>query len=276
MYQPEQEAQSLRRSGLAGELRRSIPQGELVLHYQPQVTLATGAIESVEALVRWNHPREGIMPPDRFIPMAEETGIIHPLTAWVLDTALAQLCKWLADGLDISVSVNVSPRNIEDHSLEEMVSRALGNFKVDPSRLTLEITEGVAMAAAAAKALHRLHDIGVRLSLDDFGTGYSSLLSLMRLPVNEIKIDRSFVSALASDPDSAAIVRSAVSLGHNLGLRVVAEGLQDRMAESVLVEAGCDAAQGYLVGRPVEEGEITAVLVQQPRHSSEEKLTESI
>ncbi|HEV2413816.1 MAG TPA: EAL domain-containing protein, partial [Candidatus Dormibacteraeota bacterium] len=260
MYQPEQETQTLRRSGLAGELRRSIPQGELVLHYQPQVTLATGAINTVEALVRWNHPREGMMPPDRFIPMAEETGIIHPLTAWVLDSALDQLCKWLGEGLDVAVSLNVSPRNIEDHSLEEMVARALANFKVDPSRLTLEITEGVAMAAAAAKALHRLHEIGVRLALDDFGTGYSSLLYLMRLPVNEIKIDRSFVSALATDPDSGAIVRSAVGLGHNLGLRVVAEGLQDRMAEAVLVEAHCDAAQGFLVGRPAEEAEITGLL----------------
>ncbi|HSP08812.1 MAG TPA: PAS domain S-box protein [Candidatus Dormibacteraeota bacterium] len=261
VYAPEQEAQTLRRSGLAGELRRSIPQGELVLHYQPQVTLATGAIHSVEALVRWNHPREGLMPPDRFISMAEETGIIHPLTAWVIDSALTQMCKWLAEGLDVSVSLNVSPRNIDDHSLEEMVARALGNFKVEPHRLTLEITEGVAMAAAAAKALHRLNEMGVRLALDDFGTGYSSLLYLMRLPVNEIKIDRSFVSALASDPDSGAIVRSAVGLGHNLGLRVVAEGLQDRMAEAVLVEAGCDAAQGFLVGRPVPEREMTALLL---------------
>ena len=276
LYQPEQEAQSLRRSGLAGELRRSIPQGELLLHYQPQVTLATGAIQSVEALVRWNHPREGVMPPDRFIPMAEETGIIHPLTAWVIDAALAQLCKWLADGLDVSVSLNVSPRNIEDHSLEEMVARALGNFKVEPSRLTLEITEGVAMAAAAAKALHRLHEIGVRLALDDFGTGYSSLLYLMRLPVNEIKIDRSFITGLATDPDSAAIVRSAVGLGHNLGLRVVAEGLQDREAEAVLVEAGCDAAQGFLVGRPVDELEITALLEQQHNAAGQEKLTGSL
>ena len=261
VYAPEQEAQTLRRSGLAGELRRSIPQGELVLHYQPQVTLATGAIHSVEALVRWNHPREGLMPPDRFIPMAEETGIIHPLTAWVIDSALAQLCKWLEEGLDVSVSLNVSPRNIEDHSLEEMVARALGTFKVEPQRLTLEITEGVAMAAAAAKALHRLNEMGVRLALDDFGTGYSSLLYLMRLPVNEIKIDRSFVSALASDPDSGAIVRSAVGLGHNLGLRVVAEGLQDRAAEAVLVEAGCDAAQGFLVGRPCAEREMTELLL---------------
>jgi diguanylate cyclase (GGDEF)-like protein len=263
LYQPEHEAQTLRRSGLAGELRRSIPQGELVLHYQPQVTLATGTVSAVEGLVRWNHPREGLMPPDRFIPMAEETGIIHPLTAWVIDTALEQLCKWLADGLDVSVAINVSPRNIEDHSLEEMVARALGHFKVEPSRLTLEITEGMAMAAGAAKALHRLHEIGVRIALDDFGTGYSSLLYLMRLPVNEIKIDRSFVSALASDPDSGAIVRSAVGLGHNLGLRVVAEGLQDRMAEAVLVEAGCDAAQGFLVGRPVEHAEMTELLRKQ-------------
>ncbi|TMD97082.1 MAG: PAS domain S-box protein [Chloroflexi bacterium] len=263
LYQPEHETQTLRRSGLAGELRRSIPQGELVLHYQPQVTLATGAVRVVEALIRWNHPREGLMPPDRFIPMAEETGIIHPLTAWVIDTALEQLCRWQAEGIDVSVSLNVSPRNIEDHSLEEMVARALGNFKVEPTRLTLEITEGVAMAAAAARALHRLHEIGVRIALDDFGTGYSSLLYLMRLPVHEIKIDRSFVSALATDPDSGAIVRSAVGLGHNLGLRVVAEGLQDRLAETVLVEAGCDAAQGFLVGRPVEEKEITAFLRQQ-------------
>src|SRR4030081_1269886 len=142
-----------------------------------------------------------------------------------------------------------------------MVARALGTFKVEPQRLTLEITEGVAMAAAAAKALHRLNEMGVRLALDDFGTGYSSLLYLMRLPVNEIKIDRSFVSALASDPDSGAIVRSAVGLGHNLGLRVVAEGLQDRAAEAILVEAGGEAAQGFLVGRPMDEPELPARLL---------------
>ncbi|HSS93797.1 MAG TPA: PAS domain S-box protein [Candidatus Dormibacteraeota bacterium] len=264
VYAPEQEAQSLRRSGLAGELRRSIPQGEMVLHYQPQVMLATGQVYSVEALVRWNHPREGLMPPDRFIPMTEETGVIHPLTAWALDSALTQLGKWLADGFDISVALNVSPRIIEDHSLEEMVAQALASTKVDPRRLTLEITEGVAMAAAAAKALQTLYDMGVRVSLDDFGTGYSSLLYLMRLPVNEIKIDRSFVASLGNDPDSGAIVRSAVGLGHNLGLRVVAEGLQDRLAEAVLVEAGCDAAQGFLFGRAVSDDEMTAQLKTNP------------
>ena len=265
VYAPEQEAQTLRRSGLAGELRRSIPQGELVLQYQPQLTLTTGAIQSVEALVRWNNPREGMMPPDRFIPMAEEMGIIHALTAWVLDNALGQLGKWLAAGLDVSISVNVSPRCIEDHSLEEMVARALETSKIEAHRLTLEITEGVAMAAAAAKSLATLSEMGVRLSLDDFGTGYSSLLYLMRLPIKELKIDRSFVSALATDPDSGAIVRSAVGLGHNLGLWVVAEGLQDRGSETILREAGCDAAQGFLVGRPMDESDATSLLLEHSR-----------
>ena len=263
VYAPEQETQTLRRSGLAGELRRAIPQGELVLLYEPQVTLATGAIESVEAHLRWNHPREGMLPPDRFIPMAEEMGIIHPLTAWVLDALLGQLGTWLAAGLHVCVSINVSPRAIEDHSMEEIVASALASSQADAQRLTLEITEGVAMAAAAGKALHRLRELGVRLALDDFGTGYSSLLYLMRLPVNEIKIDHSFVAGLASDPDSAAIVRSAVGLGHNLRLRVVADGLQDRAAEAILAEAGCDAAQGPLIGRPAAESEITALLMAQ-------------
>ncbi len=264
LYAPEQEAQSLRRSGLAGELRRSIPQGEMTLHYQPQVLLASGTTYSVEALVRWNHPREGLMPPDRFIPMTEETGVIHPLTAWALDTALNQLCRWLEAGIDVSVALNVSPRIIEDHSLEEMVAQALAAAKVEPRRLTLEITEGVAMAAAAAKALHTLSEMGVRLSLDDFGTGYSSLLYLMRLPLHEIKIDRSFIAGLGTEPDSGAIVRSAVGLGHNLGLRVVAEGVQERAAEAVLIEAGCDTAQGFLYGRPVAEADMTALLLTNP------------
>src|SRR5260370_9614446 len=160
------------------------------------------------------------MRPGRFIPMTEETGVIHPLTAWALDHALSQLCKWHEAGMDVSVARNVSARIIEDHSLEEMVAQALAASKVEPRRLTLEITEGVAMAAAAAKALHTLNDMGVRLSLDDFGTGYSSLLYLMRLPLHEIKIDRSFVAGLGNEADSGAILRSAVGLGHHLGVRV--------------------------------------------------------
>ena len=260
IYSPEHEAQAFKRSGLAGELRRSIAQGELVLHYQPQMLLSSGATYGVEALVRWNHPREGMLPPDRFIPMAEDSGMIRPLTIWVLDAALRQLRAWMDTGLALSMAVNISPRSVEDPSLVETVAQALTTWRMEPACLTLEVTEGVAMAAAAGKALHRLSDMGVKISLDDFGTGYSSLLYLKRLPVSEIKIDRSFVAGLASDGDSAAIVRSAVGLGHNLGLRVVAEGLQDRHAEAILMDSGCDAAQGFLIGRPVSGVEMTSYL----------------
>ncbi|HLZ95139.1 MAG TPA: PAS domain S-box protein [Candidatus Dormibacteraeota bacterium] len=261
VYSPEHEAQTLRHSGLAGELRRSIAQGELVLHYQPMVLLPDHRPYAVEALVRWNHPREGLLPPDRFIAVAEETNMIRPLTSWVLDTALAQLCRWLAAGADISVAVNVSQRCLEDHSIVEDASRALATTKADPGRLILEISEGVAMSAGAGKAMQRLAEMGVRLSLDDFGTGYSSLVYLKRLPIHEIKIDRSFVKALPSDPDAAAIVRSAIGLGHNLGLRVVGEGVEEPEAEAMLAEAGCDAVQGFLVARPVPEEEMTESLL---------------
>ncbi len=260
VYAPEHEGQTLRHSGLGGELRRSMTQGELVLHYQPIVLLPAHTPYAVEALVRWNHPREGLLPPDRFISIAEETNMIGPLTGWVLDAALGQLCRWLAAGIDISVAVNVSSRTLEDHSIVDDVSKALATSKAEPSRLTLEISETLAMSAAAAKAMTRLSEIGVRLSLDDFGTGYSSLVYLKRLPIHEIKIDRSFVKTLPADPDASAIVRSAIGLGHNLGLRVIAEGVEDRDAEAMLAEAGCDAVQGFLIGRPVPEAEITALL----------------
>ncbi len=260
VYSPEHEAQTMRHSGLGGELRRSMTQGELVLHYQPIVLLPSHTPYAVEALVRWNHPREGLLPPDRFISIAEETNMIGPLTSWVLDAALAQLCRWLAAGIEINVAVNVSPRTLEDHSIVDDVSRALATSKADPSRLTLEISESVAMSSAAAKAMNRLAEIGVRLSLDDFGTGYSSLVYLKRLPIHEIKVDRSFVRTLPADPDASAIVRSAIGLGHNLGLRVIAEGLEDRDAESMLLEAGCDAVQGFLVAKPGPEAEITTLL----------------
>ncbi|HET7467486.1 MAG TPA: PAS domain S-box protein [Candidatus Dormibacteraeota bacterium] len=260
VYSPEHEAQTLRHSGLAGDLRRSMTQGELVLHYQPIVTLPAHTTYALEALVRWNHPREGMLPPDRFISVAEETNVIRPLTSWVLDTALAQLSVWVATGQDISVAVNVSPRCLEDHSIVEDVGRALATSKVEPRRLTLEISEGAAMSAPAAKAMERLAEMGVRLSLDDFGTGYSSLIYLKRLPVHEIKVDRSFVKTLPGDPDATAIVRAAVGLGHSLGLRVIAEGVEDAEVEAMLVDLGVDAAQGFFIARPVPEGEMTSLL----------------
>ena len=260
VYSPEHEGQTLRQSGLAGDLRRSMTQGELVLHYQPIVLLPAHTTYALEALVRWNHPREGLLPPDRFISLAEETNVIRPLTSWVLDTALAQLAQWVASGQDVSVAVNVSPRCLDDHSIVEDVTRALATSRVEPRRLTLEVSEGAAMSAPAAKALERLAEMGVRLSLDDFGTGYSSLVYLKRLPIHEIKIDRSFVKTLPGDPDAAAIVRAAVGLGHSLGLRVIAEGVEDRDAEGMLIEAGVDAAQGYFIGRPAPEDEMTSLL----------------
>jgi diguanylate cyclase (GGDEF)-like protein/PAS domain S-box-containing protein len=260
VYSPEHEAQTLRHSGLAGDLRRSMTQGELVLHYQPIVLLPAHTTYALEALVRWNHPREGLLPPDRFIGLAEDMNVIRPLTTWVLDTALAQLSQWVASGQDVSVAVNISPRCLDDHSIVEDVTRALATSMVEPRRLTLEISESAAMSAPAAKAMERLAELGVRLSLDDFGTGYSSLVYLKRLPIHEIKVDRSFVKTLPGDPDAAAIVRAAVGLGHSLGLMVVAEGVEDRDAEGMLVEAGVDAAQGFFIGRPAPEGEMTSLL----------------
>ncbi|TME06855.1 MAG: PAS domain S-box protein [Chloroflexi bacterium] len=260
VYSPEHEGQTLRHSGLAGDLRRSIAQGELVLHYQPIVLLPARTTYAVEALVRWNHPREGLLPPERFIGLAEETNMIRPLTEWVLDNALNRLCRWIQSGLELSVAVNVSPRLLEDHSIVEDVAKALATSNADPARLTLEITEGVATSAAAGKAIHRLAEMGVRLSLDDFGTGYSSLVFLKRLPIHELKIDRSFIKQVAVDPDASAIVRTAIGVGHNLGLRVIGEGVEEREAEAVLIEAGCDAVQGYLIGKPVPEDEMTDLL----------------
>ncbi|TME97693.1 MAG: PAS domain S-box protein [Chloroflexi bacterium] len=260
VYSPEHEGQTLRQSGLAGDLRRSMTQGELVLHYQPIVLLPAHTTYALEALVRWNHPREGLLPPDRFISLAEDTNVIRPLTSWVLDTALAQLALWIASGQDLSVAVNVSPRSLDDHSIVEDVTRALATSRVEPRRLTLEVSEGAAMSAPAAKALERLAELGVQLSLDDFGTGYSSLIYLKRLPIHEIKVDRSFVKTLPGDPDAAAIVKAAVGLGHSLGLRVIAEGVEDRDAEGMLIEAGVDAAQGFFIGRPAPEEEMTALL----------------
>src|SRR5205823_2941842 len=179
---------------------------------------------------------------------------------WVLDTALASLSRWARSGIELSVAVNVSSRLLEDRSIEEIVGKALASSRAEPGRLTLEITEGIATSGAAGKAMQRLAEMGVRLSLDDFGTGYSSLVFLKRLPVRELKIDRSFIKQLPGDPDSVAIVRTAIGVGHNLGLRVIGEGVEDRDAEALLVEAGCDAVQGFLIGHPVPEQDMTDLL----------------
>jgi len=239
---------------LIGKLRYAIDQFELVLHYQPIVSARDGELLKVEALVRWGHPSHGLLPPDDFIPSAEQSNLIKPLTAWVLNEALGQVHAWSKAGIDVGVAVNLSARNLLDDELPDAVAQLLGTWQVAPEKLTLEITEGSMLATEAEETLRRLHEIGVQISVDDFGTGYSSLTYLKRLPVNEIKIDKSFVMDMATNRDGAAIVRSTIDLGHNLGLKVVAEGVEDETTAELLREYGCDFVQGFHISRPAAAG----------------------
>jgi diguanylate cyclase (GGDEF)-like protein len=239
---------------LLGQLRRAIADGELVLHYQPKVGLDSDEVVGVEALVRWQHPVEGLLPPDEFIPLAEQTGLIKPLTTHVLRTALAQLRDWGADGHELAVAVNVSERTILDREFPDEVRALLEHYDIAGHRLELEITEGTIMAdpVRAVDTLRRLRELGVRLSLDDFGTGYSSLSRLRDLPIDELKIDRCFVTGMDTDDRDVAIIRSTIELGHNLGCVVVAEGLESGGAMARLSSLGCDSVQGFHIARPLE------------------------
>ena len=239
---------------LIGKLRYAIDQFELVLHYQPIVSAVNGQPSKVEALVRWGHPSHGLLPPDDFIPSAEQTNLIKPLTAWVLNEALGQVHAWTRAGIDMGVAVNLSPRNLLDDELPDAVAQLLATWQVAPEKLSLEITERSIIATEAEETLQRLHAMGVRISVDDFGTGYSSLTYLKRLPVQEIKIDKSFVLDMATNGDGAAIVRSTIDLGHNLGLEVVAEGVEDERTAELLREYGCDFIQGFHISRPAAAG----------------------
>lgn len=235
---------------LIGKLRYAIDQFELLLHYQPIVSTVDGATNKVEALVRWGHPSHGLLPPDDFIPSAEQSDLIKPLTAWVLNEALGQVHAWARAGIETGVSVNLSARNLLDRELPDAVAELLQTWQVPPAKLSLEITERSLIASEAEDTLTRLHALGVQISVDDFGTGYSSLAYLKRLPVNEIKIDKSFVQDMVTNRDGAAIVRSTIDLGHNLGLTVVAEGVEDAATADLLREFGCDFIQGYHISRP--------------------------
>jgi diguanylate cyclase (GGDEF)-like protein/PAS domain S-box-containing protein len=247
---------------LVGELRRALEQRELQLHYQPKAVLADGRVHSVEALLRWMHPERGIVPPDDFIPLAQQTGLVKPLTLYVLDEALRQCREWLADGLRLSIAVNLSTRNLLDVDFPTEVQGLLERWDVDPALLELEITESTMLAdpVRTKQILERLSEMGIRLSIDDFGTGYSSLAYLRGLPVDEIKIDRSFVMAMDTNEDDATIVRSTIDLGRNLGLEVVAEGVETQDVWDRLSELGCTVAQGYFLSRPVPPGELRAWL----------------
>src|SRR4051794_11343658 len=251
---------------LVSELRRAIDQSELVLYYQPKATLATEQINSVEALLRWNHPERGLIMPDEFIPHAQETGLMKPLTHYVIRAACAQARAWRDQGLELAIAVNVSTRNLIDVEFPDDVRRALEDAELEPRFLQLEITEGTMLEDPFRTkiVLEKLNALGVHLAIDDFGTGYSSLAYLKHLPVHEIKIDRSFVMKMDEDPDGHAIVRAAIDLGRNLGFTVTAEGVENEAVWDALRTLGCDTAQGYFLSRPVPAEELTTWLARKP------------
>jgi diguanylate cyclase (GGDEF)-like protein len=238
---------------LMGELREAIDQGDIVVHYQPQVEIASGRVLGVEALVRWQHPRHGLLAPDTFIPSAEQTGLIGPLTQHVLNCALEQCARWQSEGLDLTVAVNLSVRSLLDPGLVDDVSCALQSHGVPPRSLELEITESSAMVnlRRSVEVLGALAALGVKLSIDDYGTGHSSLAYLQQLPVGRLKLDRSFVTAMIVDPASAAIVDSTIELARVLHFEVVAEGVEDDATLLRLREMRCSTAQGFDLGPPV-------------------------
>ena len=255
VYAWDQDAHDPDRLGMISELRAAIEQDELVLYYQPKVSLRTGRCDRVEALVRWQHPQRGLIPPDDFIPLAEQTGLIKSLTQWVIHSALRQCRTWLDDGLDIAVGVNLSMRNLHDPDLVEQISELLAATGVPAAALKLEVTESALMTdpLRALGSLARLRAIGVEIAIDDFGTGHASLSYLKQMPVEEIKLDRSFVRDMTSDKNDYTIVRSTIELAHDLGLRVIAEGVEDQATWDMLVNLGCDLAQGYHMSRPLPE-----------------------
>jgi diguanylate cyclase (GGDEF)-like protein len=258
-YDPSRDHYSPRRLALVGELRSAIEHAGLTVYYQPKGELLSGRIVGVEALARWPHPTMGPIPPDEFVPIAEHTGLIRPLTLYVLETALRQRRAWHDAGLVLDVAVNLSARSLLDASLVDDVGGLLAQTAVPADALTLEITEGHIMSDTdrTITVLQQLRSLGVHLAIDDFGTGYSSLAYLKRLPVDEVKLDKSFVMNMARDANDETIARSTVELAHSFGLRMVAEGIEDRETWEQLTVMGCDLAQGYYLARPMPGNEIT-------------------
>ena len=259
IYAPEHDQYSYDRLAIVGELRRALANEELVLHYQPRVALASGELQGVEALVRWNHPGRGLLLPSEFIPAAEHTGLIRPITHYVLDAALRQCRAWRDEGREVPVAVNLSPRDLLDVGLPDEVCALLDKWGVEPDSLELEITERTVVTdpPRVQAVLSTLRERRIGLSLDDFGTGYSSLRHLRQLPVDIVKIDQSFVGQITTDRNDEIVVRSTIDLGHNLGLEVVAEGVADEETWSRLVALGCDTAQGFYISRPLTAGALT-------------------
>ena len=267
VYSPEQDQHKADRLGLVAELRNAIDADQLTLYYQPKLDCQTGELAGVEALVRWQHPDRGLIPPAEFVPLAEQTGLIDPLTHWVLDNALRQCSVWRARGLHVPMAINLSAHNLQDLRLCESVAEALSRSGVPARWLTLEITESAVMAdpQRALTVLDNLRAAGVRVAIDDFGTGYSSLAYLKEIPADDLKIDRSFTQSMVADPTGLAIVRTTIELGHRLGLRVVAEGIEDEATARVLARLSCDEGQGYHIARPLPPDQLVAWLRERPR-----------
>lgn len=253
IYDPAIDQSSQESLSLLSELRRALERDEFMLYLQPKLDLATGAVVGGEALVRWVHPEKGFIGPDNFIPFAETTGFIRMLTIWMMEKVAGLSARLQAQGLRLKFSVNLSTRDLLDQELPNAFGAILERHRLTPAALCLEITESAIMddPARAQSTLDRLAAMGFALSIDDFGTGYSSLAYLKRLPVDELKIDKSFVMKMAQDQDDAKIVRSTVDLGHNLGLRVVAEGVESEEVWFLLRQMGCDQGQGYFMGKPM-------------------------
>jgi diguanylate cyclase len=271
LYRPEDDPYDARRLAVRADLRRAIERREIVLYYQPQAALATGEVIGLEALARWHHPGRGWVPPTEFIPVAEHMGLIKPLTAHVVELAVRQSLQWQEDGIAVPVAVNVSMRNLLDPRFPDGLEDVISSTGIEPGRLKLEITESAVMAepARVLETMNRLRTRGIRFAIDDFGTGYSSLTYLQRLPVEEIKIDRSFVAQLASDAGSAAIVRATIELGGSLGLDVVAEGVEDIATWQMLNRLGCSSAQGYFLSRPMPAAELVGWMRAWPERQRE-------
>ncbi|MGH8354484.1 MAG: putative bifunctional diguanylate cyclase/phosphodiesterase [Pseudomonas sp.] len=253
LYRPELDRHSLLRLALMSELKSAIEDGQLSLYFQPKLDIPHNRLYGVECLVRWIHPLHGLIPPDEFIPLAEQTGNVCALTRWVVRTALAQIRQWQAAGLDLKTAINISALDLADPHFAGYVAAQLHEHGVPPASLVVEITESAVMAdpELAVNQLEQLCRLDVQLSIDDYGTGYSSMAQLKRLPVHELKIDQSFVQDLLSNRDDEIIVRSTIELGHNMDLKVVAEGVETPEVLERLREFGCDIAQGYLLSKPL-------------------------
>jgi diguanylate cyclase (GGDEF)-like protein/PAS domain S-box-containing protein len=265
LYDPQRDHYRPQRLALLGDLRKAIADSELCLYYQPKADLKTGLVKSVEALLRWQHPTRGFIPPDQFIPLAEQTGLIEPLTRWVIETALQQCRRWLDSGITLAVAINLSMWNLRDASLPDTLAGLLTQYRIPAYLLSCEVTESAMMVdpARILLVLQNLAALGLRIAIDDYGTGYASLAYLKQLPASELKIDRAFVQYLTTDLADQAIVQSTVTLAHHLGMRVVAEGVEDQECWDLLATFGCDIAQGYYLSRPVPAQELERWLSEQ-------------